>query len=106
MVGLNKYSVELLKFLSQMKNKFLIGILAMALAFVSCSKEGEVKREAKDFIKIHGKVYKLVKITPEDNGHPIWIMYPKDSADTQPVVINQIVPAGKTTTNQALIILE
>lgn len=69
-----------------MRNILLI--LFASILFISCSKEGEVERPPKDFIIIHGKTYKLMKIVPEDNGRAIWIMYPKDSLDKQPEVIN------------------
>ncbi len=62
-------------------------------------KKGEFAEEPQDFIKIHNKVYKLMKVRPCDNCNPIWIMYPKDSLDSVPQSINY--RSGKT--NQTII---
>ena len=84
--------------------KLLIPLLLIFL--VSCSKRGEVHTQPQDFIQIHGKVYKLVKIVPEDGAHAIWIMYPKDSTDEIPTVINYSVKEGKYTHNETVIKIE
>lgn len=60
------------------------------------SKKGTFTEEPQDFIKIHNKVYKLMKVRPCDNCNSIWIMYPKDSLDEVPQSINY--QSGKTTT--------
>jgi hypothetical protein len=73
------------------------------VALVSCNKRGETYYEPQDFIEINGKVYKLVSVVPADNCHPIWIMYPKDTAEKMPTVLNYEVQEGKTTRNQSLI---
>lgn len=82
--------------------KKLILILSI-VALSSCQKRGEIFQEPKDFIEINGKVYKLVQIVPKDGHHAIWIMYPKDTADKMPTVLNYDVHAGKTTRNESVI---
>lgn len=62
--------------------------IALAVLLIGCSKQGEIQQAPQDFIIIHGKTYKLMKIVPADNERAIWIMYPKDSTDAQPEVIN------------------
>jgi hypothetical protein len=69
----------------------------------SCQKRGEVTHQPQDFIEINGKVYKLVRVVPADGEHSIWIMYPKDTADKIPTVLNYEVQQGKTTQNQSVI---
>ena len=69
----------------------------------SCSKQGEIYYEPQDFIEINNKVYKLVKIVPADGANSIWIMYPKDTADKMPTVLNYEVQEGKTTKNESVI---
>lgn len=84
-----------------MKNILLtIGLL---IALSSCEKRGEIIQEPIDFIEIHGKIYKLVNIVPCYGCRGIWIMYPKDSLDSQPKVINYNELHGKTTVNQTVI---
>jgi hypothetical protein len=82
--------------------KKLLLILSI-VALSSCSERGEIYHQPQDFIEINGKVYKLVSIVPADGEHPIWIMYPKDTTDKMPTVLNYEIPAGKTTQNQAVI---
>jgi hypothetical protein len=81
-------------------------ILLFVIFLVSCNKRGEVHTQPQDFIEIHGKVYKLVKIVPEDGARSIWIMYPKDSTDEMPSVINYDVKEGKHTRNETVIKIE
>lgn len=69
----------------------------------SCEKRGEVTQQPQDFIEINGKVYKLVRVVPADGEHSIWIMYPKDTADKMPTVLNYEVQQGKTTQNESVI---
>lgn len=69
----------------------------------SCQKRGEVIQHPQDFIEINGKVYKLVRVVPADGEHSIWIMYPKDTADKMPTVLNYEVQQGKTTQNESVI---
>ena len=82
--------------------KKLILILSIVTLF-SCQKRGDIYQKPQDFIEINGKVYKLVKIVPQDGAYPIWIMYPKDSSDKMPTVLNYQVPAGETTRNETVI---
>ena len=81
--------------------KVVLALMVVGLA--SCQKRGEIYHQPQDFIEINGKVYKLVSIVPGDGEHPIWIMYPKDTTDKVPTVLNYDIPAGKTTRNQAVI---
>jgi hypothetical protein len=73
------------------------------LTLVSCSERGEVREHPADFIVIHGKTYKLMRVVPSDGAYPIWIMYPKDSSDAMPTIINYNTKQGKATVNQAVI---
>lgn len=74
--------------------KLLLTILISSL-FIACTyKKGEILESPKDFIIIHGKTYKLMRVVPEDNARPIWIMYPKDSLDKQPELINWTYTTG------------
>ena len=73
------------------------------LTLVSCSERGEVREQPADFIVIHGKTYKLMRVVPSDGAYPIWIMYPKDSSDAMPTIINYNTKQGKATVNQAVI---
>ncbi len=84
-----------------MKIKLIITTLLIGM--MGCSERGDLRQQPQDFIEINGKVYKLVSIVPADGEHPIWIMYPKDTTDKMPTVLNYEVPAGKTTQNQAII---
>lgn len=44
-----------------------------------------------------------MRVIPCNECHAIWIMYPKDSTDSQPQIINYNVSSGKSTINQTLI---
>jgi hypothetical protein len=81
--------------------KILLVLLIVALA--SCNKRGEIHKHPQDFIEINGKIYKLVSVVPADGENAIWIMYPKDTADKMPTVINYTVQEGKTTRNESVI---
>jgi hypothetical protein len=81
--------------------KILLGLGLITL--ISCSERGEIREQASDFIIIHGKTYKLMRVVPSDGANPIWIMYPKDSNDAMPTILNYQVQQGKTTVNQAVI---
>jgi len=81
--------------------KILLVLSIVALS--SCQKRGEIFQGPQDFIEINGKVYKLISVVPKDGQHPIWIMYPKDTADKMPTVINYEVQEGKTTRNESVI---
>jgi hypothetical protein len=83
--------------------KKLILITTLLIAMMGCSERGDLRQQPQDFIEINGKVYKLVSIVPADREHPIWIMYPKDTTDKMPTVLNYEVKSGKTTQNQAVI---
>ena len=69
----------------------------------SCEKRGQVTQQPQDFIEINGKVYKLVRVVPEDGYEAIWIMYPKDTADKMPTVLNYEVQDGKITRTESVI---
>ena len=82
--------------------KKIILVLSI-VALASCQKRGEIYHQPQDFIEINHKVYKLVKVVPADGEHSIWIMYPKDTADKMPTVLNYEVQEGKTTRNESVI---
>jgi len=82
--------------------KKILLILSIVI-LASCQKRGEIFQAPQDFIEINGKVYKLVKVVPADDERAIWIMYPKDTADKVPTVLNYQVPEGKTTRNETII---
>lgn len=84
--------------------KLILAITILLLA--SCTDRGQITTEPTDFIEINGKVYKLMSVVPEDGEHSIWIMYPKDSTDKMPTVLNYEVPEGKTTRNETVIKVE
>lgn len=77
--------------------------ILIAITLISCSERGDVREPASDFIIIHGKTYKLMRVVPSNGAYPIWIMYPKDSSDAMPTIINYQKSQGKTTINQAVI---
>lgn len=83
-----------------MKNLLLI---LFSLILFSCSKKGEIHTQPHDFIIIHNKVYKLMSIVPCDGCNRIWILYPKDSTDQMPEVINYNVKEGKHTVTETII---
>lgn len=80
-------------------------LFILSIAFLSsCEhKRGEIRQYPQDFIEINGKVYKLVKVVPQDGANGIWIMYPKDTLDKIPTVLNYGVQSGKSTRNQTVI---
>jgi hypothetical protein len=79
----------------------VIGLLAL---LTSCQYDrGDIPHPPTDFIEIHGKVYKIMSIVPCDGCSSMWIMYPKDSLDSQPQVIKYDVKQGKQTINQTVI---
>ena len=82
--------------------KRILATLAV-LTLVSCSERGEIREQASDFIIIHGKTYKLMKVIPSDGESGIWIMYPKDSSDAMPTILNYQIQQGKARINQAVI---
>ena len=82
--------------------KKLLTILLLT-TLISCSKQGEIIQEPKDFIIIHNKTYKLMSIVPCNNCNSIWILYPKDSTEKIPEIINFNVSRGKTTVNESVI---
>jgi hypothetical protein len=82
--------------------KKILLVLAI-VGLVSCSERGEIYQQPQDFIEINGKVYKLVSVVPGDGERPIWIMYPKDTTDKVPTVLNYDIPVGKTTQNETVI---
>jgi hypothetical protein len=78
-------------------------IATLLIGMMGCSQRGEVFQQPQDFIEINGKVYKLLKIVPSDGEHAIWIMYPKDTTDKVPTVLNYHVQEGKTHRNETVI---
>lgn len=78
-------------------------LILSIIALASCSKRGEIYQEPQDFIEINRKVYKLIRIVPKDGYKAIWIMYPKDTADKMPTVLNYQVSEGKTSRNETVI---
>ena len=82
--------------------KRILTVLAV-LTLTSCSERGEVREQPSDFIVIHGKTYKLMRVVPSDGANAIWIMYPKDSSDAMPTILNYQTKQGKATVNQAII---
>ena len=86
--------------------KKLITAIVCVVLLSACDKKGDIIHSPSDFIIIHGKTYKLMKIVPSDGADAIWIMYPKDSTDSQPTVINYNVHTGgknNQTSNEAVI---
>ena len=81
--------------------KILLGLGLISL--VACSERGHVSEQPSDFIVIHGKTYKLMRVVPADGENSIWIMYPKDSNDVMPTILNYNVPQVKGTINQTVI---
>ena len=82
--------------------KKIILLISLFTVF-GCRKEGDITHDPKDFIIINNKTYKLMSVIPCDGCNPIWIMYPKDSTDSQPEVINYNVKQGKTEENNTVI---
>lgn len=80
-----------------------IALLLSIVALGSCQKRGEIYQHPQDFIEIHGKIYKLMNIVPAEGYRSIWIMYPKDSSEKMPTVLNYEVQEGKTTRNETVI---
>lgn len=78
-------------------------LLTITLLLTACYEKGEVVTAPNDFIEIHGKVYKLMRIAPNSTANAIWILYPKDSNDTQPTVLNYDVSDGESTSNQTVV---
>ncbi len=82
--------------------KIVIAIMSIVV-LSSCSERGDIQHAPTNFIEINGKVYKLVKVVPEDGESGIWILYPKDTLDKMPQVLNYTVPQGKTTRLETVI---
>ena len=78
-------------------------IATLLIGMMGCSQRGEVFQQPQDFIEINGKVYKLLKIVPADGENAIWIMYPKDTTDKVPTLLNYDVKKGKTHRNETVI---
>jgi hypothetical protein len=83
--------------------KKLILTIAVSLLILSCNETGEIIEQPSDFVIIHGKTYKIMRIVPKEGYNSIWIMYPKDSLDTMPQSINYIRSNGKTSTSETII---
>jgi hypothetical protein len=78
-------------------------IATLIIGMMGCSERGVVFQQPQDFIEINGKVYKLLKIVPADGENAIWIMYPKDTTDKVPTLLNYDVKKGKTHQNETVI---
>lgn len=79
-------------------------LLSVAFLVTGCVDKGQILQEPVDFIIIHGKTYKLMQIAPRDGiAQGIYILYPKDSTDAQPEILNWKERSGKTTINRTLI---
>jgi hypothetical protein len=83
--------------------KKILLVIGVLLMLISCRERGEVVHQPTNFIEIHGKVYKIMSVVPCEGCRDIWIMYPKDSADIQPEVINYSESSGKSTVNKTVI---
>jgi hypothetical protein len=83
--------------------KKLILTITVSLLILSCNERGEITDQPSDFIIIHGKTYKLMRVVPKEGCNSIWIMYPKDSLDAMPQSINYIRSNGKTSTSETII---
>ena len=83
--------------------KKLITVIACVALLSACGKKGDIVEAPLDFIIIHGKTYKLMRVVPSDGDRAIWIMYPKDSTDSQPTVVNYEVSQGKSSRNETVI---
>jgi hypothetical protein len=83
--------------------KKLITVIACVALLSACTEKGDIIESPSDFIIIHGKTYKLMKVVPSNGDHAIWIMYPKDSTDSQPTIVNYEVSQGKSRRNETII---
>lgn len=89
------------------KNITIIAISIFTIFLISsCQEAGHIEEAPKDFISIHGKIYKIMRVVPCKGCRAIWIMYPKDSADSMPESINYEVKSGKNYHNEAVIIVK
>lgn len=82
--------------------KILLAIMSIVV-LSSCSKRGDVEYAPTNFIEINGKTYKLVRIVPEDGERGIWILYPKDTLDKMPQVVNYKTNQGKQVVMETVI---
>ncbi len=82
--------------------KILLAIMGIVV-LSSCRERGDIEYAPTNFIEINGKTYKLVRVVPEDGEYGIWILYPKDTADKMPQVLNYTVPQGKATRMETVI---
>jgi hypothetical protein len=89
-----------------MKKLINILLIVICITFFSCSKKGEIPTEPHDFMVINGKVQKLMSVVPCDGCNSIWILYPKDSTDAMPEILNYNVREGKQDVNHTLIIVK
>ena len=82
-----------------MKKLAILLVFSLFGCLENPNKRGEILDAPQDFIIIHGKTYKLMSVRADNEGHYVWIMYPKDSTDSVPQTINYT--SGKT--NQTII---
>lgn len=82
--------------------KKLLTIVSLLLC-ISCNEKGQISHSPEDFIIIHNKTYKLMNVIPCDDCDGIWIMYPKDSTDNIPQIVNFTTSSGKVSSNQTVI---
>jgi len=83
--------------------KKIVLLISISFVLFSCQDRGEITSEPTDFIEINGKIYKLMQIVPKNGYRAIWIMYPKDSLNSQPQSINYTIQEGKHSINQTVI---
>ncbi len=80
-----------------------LAIIITIILFSGCSRKGDIVHEPHDFMIINGKVQKLMSVVPCNGCKHIWILYPKDSLDTTPTILNYDIKNGKTEENETII---
>ena len=83
-----------------MKKLILAALIACTMG---CSERGEIEEPPTELLKINGKVYKILSVVPRNGARAIWIVYPKDSADTAPISDNYEVKNGKSTVVETVV---
>lgn len=75
-----------------MKKLLFALALMLTLGLSSCFNKGEVLHSPEDFIKINGKIYRIMRVVPCEDCSPLWVMYAKgDSTTIDPQVLNENV---------------
>jgi len=70
-------------------------LLLIIITLTSCYKAGVIEPKGIKDVSINGKIYKFKLVRPCDDCGAIWIMYPKDSLDRMPTILDY--QAGKVT---------